>query len=268
MIARTAVRPRYADKSTNAQLLHYIIMFVIQMLIARPVGPPSSRSRARHVRGRRAAALRKLEEMKILRSEPNRGYFLLKSGVELGKRVGLDLNEPEPEDAVFFALASDRLAGKLPGRLSEAELMRLYGLRRGRLLKLLHRVAEEGWIERLPGNGWTFLPALTSREAYEHGYQFRATIESQALLAPSFEIDRRAFAIARNEFFLDALRRVNRLRRLAEYKITVDRSRLPGRSEEHLKILDLLEEGRRQDASDFLRAHILGASAIKSPQVG
>lgn len=249
------------------------------------------------------AALRKLEDMQIVRSEPNRGYFLVKSGAELGKCAGAELTEAEPEDDVYFALAADRLAGELPDRVSEAELMRMYGLPRGRLLKLLHRAAEEGWIERLPGNGWTFLPVLHSREAYEQGYQFRAAIESQALLAPGFDIDARAFAAARseqeeildggfmrlsrdrlfeanarfhemlvaasrNDFFLDALRRVNRLRRLAEYKIAIDRSRLPRQSSEHLKILDLIEAGRRQDASEVLRAHILGASAIKTPQVG
>ena len=250
-----------------------------------------------------AAALRRLEELGLVRSEPNRGYFLLKSGSELSKRAAAALAEPEPEDEAYFALAADRLARKLPDRVSEAELMRLYALPRGRLLKLLHRVAEEGWIERLPGNGWAFLPVLTSREAYEQGYLFRAAIESQSLLTPTFEIDARGFAAARaeqqaildggasrmsrdhlfqvnsqfhemlagcsrNEFFVDALRRVNRLRRLAEYKITVDRSRLPTQSRQHLKILALIEAGKRQEASDFLRAHILGASVIKSPLVG
>ena len=66
-----------------------------------------------------------------------------------------------------------------------------------------------------------------------------------------------------NEFFLDTVRRVNRLRRLIEYRITVDRERLPRQTREHLRFLSLLETGSRDEAAKFLRIHILGASAIK-----
>ena len=69
---------------------------------------------------------------------------------------------------------------------------------------------------------------------------------------------------AHNPFFLDALRRVNRLRRLVEYRITVDRTRLPIQCREHINILTLLEKGLRQEASDFLRTHIEGAGLIKT----
>jgi DNA-binding GntR family transcriptional regulator len=250
------------------------------------------------------AALRQLETMRIVRSEPNRGYFLVKNAQELDRAEALAKRRAgEPEDAHYFAMAEDRLSGRLPDRISENELMRLYGLSRSRLLKILHRIAEEGWIERLPGNGWAFRPVLTSRASYEQGYQFRAVMESQALLLPGFTIDQKAFHAARelqqwlldggyrrasrtelfdansefhemlvrcsgNAFFLDGLRRMNRLRRLIEYRISVDRSRLPLQCREHLHILTLLERGLQQEASDFLRMHIEGASAIKSPLLG
>jgi DNA-binding GntR family transcriptional regulator len=245
-----------------------------------------------------AAALRRLEEMKVVRSEPNRGYFLLRGAHELRAKDLEALEANEPEDEAYFAIAEDRRSGKLAERVSESELMRLYELPRTRLLKVLHRMAEEGLVDRRPGNGWEFRPALTSRESYEAG----AAIESQALLLPSFAIDAKAFRAARdeqrrildggfkrmsrdhlfksnsefhemlmacahNEFFLDAVRRVNRLRRLSEYRITVDRSRLPLQSREHLRILDLIEGKDMSRASDFLRGHILGASAIKSPHL-
>lgn len=249
-----------------------------------------------------SAALKRLEELKIVRSEPYRGYFLAKGASELDKDGTPSLADNEPEDELYFQIAEDRLSGKLADRISENELMRLYNLPRSRLLKILHRIAEEGWVERLPGNGWEFRTGLTSREGYEQAYQFRAAIESQALLLPTFRIDQKAFHAARkeqqaildggfermsrtnlfqinsqfhemlvdcsqNEFFVDAVRRVNRLRRLIEYRVTVDRSRLPLQSREHLHILDLIEAGDRQKASEFLRVHILGASAIKSPQL-
>jgi DNA-binding GntR family transcriptional regulator len=249
-----------------------------------------------------AAALKAMEEMRIVRAEPHRGYFLNKSGKELQNSHALDSMHVEDEDEFYFSIAEDRLNGKLSERISEAELMRLYQLPRSRILKLLHRIAEEGWIERLAGNGWEFKPVLTSRTSYEQSYQFRAALESQALLIPTFKIDKHEFARLRdeqtaileggykrmsrdylfrtnsefheviaswsqNDFFVDALKRVNRLRRLVEYKVTVDRSRFPLQCEEHLRILKLLEQGDRSAASDFLRVHILGASAIKTPQL-
>jgi DNA-binding GntR family transcriptional regulator len=248
-----------------------------------------------------AAALRRLEQMRIVRSEPNRGYFVVKGANDLRLKDAEGL-ESEPEDETYFALAEDRLSGALPARVSENELMRRYDVPRGRLLKVLHRISDEGWVDRLPGNGWEFRATLDSRESYEDGYQFRAAIESQALLLPTYRIDAQAFAEARreqhaileggfkrmsrdnlfransefhemlmacahNEFFIDAVRRVNRLRRLIEYRITVDRSRLPIQCEEHLRILDLIEAGDMRTASDFLRLHILGASAVKSPHL-
>ncbi|MDH2352220.1 GntR family transcriptional regulator [Bradyrhizobium sp. SSUT112] len=245
------------------------------------------------------AALQILEDMKVVRSEPNRGFFLVKSARELPE---IPDSGAEQEDEWYFAIAEDRLSGKLPERVSESELMRRYGLSRTRLLKVLTKIADEGWIERLPGNGWAFGPLLTSRENYQQGYQLRIALEPQALLLPSFKIDRTDFAAARekqqwlldggykrasraeifaanndfhemlmacggNPFFLDAVKRVNRLRRLVEYHITVDRSRLPQQCREHLNILDLLENGLRQEAADFLRVHISGAGLIKIPRV-
>lgn len=249
------------------------------------------------------AALKELEARGIVRAEPNRGYFLAEEAETLANDGGPGPAPPEAEDETYLRIAEDRLAGRLPDRVSEAELMRLYEVPRVRLTKILFRIAEEGWVERLPGNGWEFGPMLTSREAYEQSYQFRAAIESEALLAPTFRIDEAAFAAAKveqsfileeghrtlsraelfransvfhemlvgcsgNDFFLDALKRVNRLRRLIEYRVTLDRSRLPTQSREHLTILDLLAEGQREAASVYLRQHVLGASAIKAPRVG
>ncbi|HEV7318703.1 MAG TPA: GntR family transcriptional regulator [Ensifer sp.] len=248
------------------------------------------------------AALKKLEQMGIVRGEPNRGYFLKVDAANVDTVKPEATPEGEDEDPLYFRIAEDRLAGKLQERVSENELIRLYDVARTRLLKTLHRIAEEGWVERLPGNGWAFRETLTSRRSYEEGYVFRAVIEQQAMLLPSFVADEVAFQKARavqtalgeggyetwsraeifkanndfhemivacsqNEFFLDSIKRINRLRRLIEYRITIDRSRLPRQSAEHLHILDLLEAGRRTEAAAFLYTHIMGASRIKAPQV-
>ncbi|MBB3938126.1 GntR family transcriptional regulator [Aureimonas phyllosphaerae] len=250
-----------------------------------------------------SAALKQMAADGIVRLEPNRGYFLARDAADLAEVSQAAPPAVEPEDAFYAALVEGCLSGELPDKVSESELMRLYDVPRTRVVKTLNRVQNEGWAARRPGNGWEFLPRLMSRESYEEAYQFRAAIESQSLLLPTFRIDAAAFAKARaeqeeilaggfermsrahlfelnshfhemlvgcghNAFFVDALARVNRLRRLLEYRITTDRSRLPLQSKEHLLILDIVEAGDRPRASEFLRAHILGASAIKSPSVG
>ena len=248
------------------------------------------------------SALQNLEGQGIVRAEPNRGYFLAVSSEKIKVEPPKEKPDAVGDDATYFRMAEDRLAGKLEDRVSEAELMRIYNVPRSRLLKVLHRVADEGWIERLPGNGWAFRETLTSRKSYEDGYVFRAVIEQQAMLLPTFELDRDGLArirqlqtelanggyetwsraeifkannefhevlvsFSRNEFFLDSIKRINRLRRLIEYHITIDRSRLPKQTIEHLQILSLIEEGRRNEAAAFLYTHIMGARQIKSPKV-
>jgi DNA-binding GntR family transcriptional regulator len=242
------------------------------------------------------AALKLLLDTGIVFAIQNRGHFVEKSAEKLRELGGWAVDE-EADDA-YFAIAEDRLAGRLPERVSENELMRQYGVSRGRLRSILARGADEGWIARLPGHGWEFLSILTSAQGYEQAYRFRADIETAAVLLPTFQVDAAAFSAARseqkamldgdifrlsrtqlfksnsefhemlvtcsgNQFFADALKRVNRLRRLMEYRITVDRTRLIRQSREHLKLLDLLESGDFQGASTFLRKHILSAWEVK-----
>jgi len=245
------------------------------------------------------AALKALQESGVVRLERNRGFFLEKGVEELENGGhGAGTIPDEGGDEPYLAIASDRLEGKLPERVTENELIRRYGLTRPQAVKIMARIAQEGWAERLPGHGWGFLPILTSREAYEQGYRFRAAIESAALLEPGFQVDRadlaelraeqRAFldgdlrrlprarlfaansgfheriiAWSGNPFFLDALRRVNRVRRLIEYRLTVDRSRLDRQCREHLELLDILESGDLVTAAAFLRVHIGTARQIK-----
>lgn len=237
-----------------------------------------------------SAALKELGEAGIVYSEPHRGYFVAKPIGHLPSPTPAPPVDGEKEQ-LYFQIAEDRLSGRLPDRISENELMRRYGVTRSRLQLLLGQIAEEGWVERLPGHGWLFGSTLNSGEAYARAYQFRAVIESQAILQPAFEVDPVALRNARaeqqnlldgamftlprtrlfeinanfhetivswsnNAFFLDALRRINRLRRLMEYRVGGGRGRLKEQCEEHIALLDMLAADRREDTADFLRKHI------------
>jgi DNA-binding GntR family transcriptional regulator len=59
-----------------------------------------------------------------------------------------------------------------------------------------------------------------------------------------------------NPFFLEAVRRINRVRRLLSYRSMIDRKRYRQQCEEHLQILELLERRKNEHASQALRRHL------------
>lgn len=239
---------------------------------------------------------------------------LQRAGVlSLSERGGFEVADPAAAEAfaaseagsdgseeTYLAIARDRLAGAIPDRISENELLRRYGVTRPRLQALLRRMSEEGWAERLPGHGWRFLPILTSMETYRQSYSFRQAIEPAALLEPGFILDRpvlerhleqqrqlvaggileisavRLFEInsemheaiaecSRNAFFIESLRRVDRLRRLIEYQQNVDRELARARCIEHIRILELLFDGRNAEAAEEMRKHLRALGPLKAP---
>lgn len=242
-------------------------------------------------------ALRELEQAGLLALGASGGFHLADPDRAAGLAYG-PLAEDEGED-VYLAIARDRLAGQIPDRISENELLRRYGVTRPRLQSLLHRMSEEGWADRLPGHGWQFLPVLTSLEAYRQSYRFRQAIEPAALLEPGFQLNapvlerhleqqRRLVAgevatisqvqlfvvssamheaiieCSQNAFFIESLRRVDRLRRLIEYRQSVDREKARLRCAEHVRILELILEGRNPEAAEEMRRHLTALGPLKA----
>src|SRR5262245_10835869 len=101
------------------------------------------------------SALEILERSSLIRREPDKGFFVLAMPSVLGEPI--QNGASTSEDALYLEIAEDRVAGRLPDRVSENELMRRYHLKRGQIVRILRRAAEEGWAERLPGHGWAFL---------------------------------------------------------------------------------------------------------------
>lgn len=231
-------------------------------------------------------AFRILESMSVLEKRPNRGYFLVREADALESQNLQTAGEEE--DGVYTQIVEDRLAGRVPERFTENQFIRRYGVSRNHLVKLLLRMQHEGWLVRLPGHGWEFQPTLSSPEVYDQGYRFRLLVEPAALLEPGYCIAPQTIAMLReqqqamldggilsysrsqafstcvnfhetiiagapNPFFVDAIRRINRLRSLMEYRIPVDRIQ---HCKEHLALLDTLEEGDFPQASRLMHQHI------------
>ncbi|TRW99137.1 GntR family transcriptional regulator [Paracoccus sp. M683] len=243
-------------------------------------------------------ALALLEQAGFLQREPNRGYFVMEqipqSAIDSASAQASDDHEE------YQRLAEDWLTDQLSENVTEQSLRQRYGITKSRLNDILARAAREGWAERKEGYGWRLLPVAKTAEAFDQIYRFRMTIEPAAMLEPGFEINRRALDeqrriqesmldcdIARipaerllangaefheelirmsgNPFYVSALERVNRMRRLMEYRARVDRQRVLVQSSQHLEIIALLERGEVVEASYFLRRHLSDALQRKLP---
>ena len=234
-------------------------------------------------------ALRLLATKQILAHEPNRGYFVANATVPSSESLGLGTRDNASD--LYFRIADDHLHGRLPDPVSEAHLKEVYGIAKAQLNGVLNRIAQEGWAERRPGYGWSFSPMLTTPESLEQTYRVRLALEPAALLEPTYRLDRDTAARCRaaelrllegaietdtpdalhergvrfheaiigasgNPFFLEAVKRINRVRRLLSYRSMVNRKRYRQQCEEHLGILGLLEDERNEEASQALRHHL------------
>ena len=238
-------------------------------------------------------ALGVLHDKGVLHREPNRGYFLATEieapAAQLAEELGLE--DAGSGSGVYFRIADDRLKGLLPDTVSESLLKQRYQLTSAQLQALLHRMAQEGWVQKKPGYGWEFSPMLTTPESLLQSYRMRLALEPAALMEPGYHIAPEVLARCRaaeihlleggidtdtpdqihergvrfhealvegsnNPFFIDAIRRVNRVRRLLSYRSTQDRKRYRQHCQQHLAILDLLEAGRNEEAAQALREHL------------
>ncbi len=238
-------------------------------------------------------ALAFLHDKGVLRREKNRGYFLVKS-VDVANpamRKKLGLAESDAITRAYFAMADDLLKGELPETVSEVLLKTRYELTTSQLQSVLHRIAQEGWAQKKTGYGWTFSDMLTTPDSLLQSYRLRMALEPAALMEPGYRLDPKVIEKCRaaehhlldggietdtpdqlhergvrfheslieasgNPFFIDTIRRVNRVRRLMSYRSMQDRQRYKEHCQQHLHLLDLLEAGRNEEAADTMREHL------------
>jgi len=237
------------------------------------------------------SALQQMADQALLDRHPEGGFAVAAAALAVTPPAR---EEVSARERLYLAIAQDRIDGELPLRISENELLRRYPITRGQLADILRRIVQEGWAERLPGYGWSFVEGLTSPAAYAQSYSFRLLIEPAGIREPGFTLeadelrrcrDEQALLVAGrvfeaspaeifdantrlhetiarcsgNAFILDALRRLNRLRRLIEYRKSVDREQALRRCQEHLQLIDLLLEDRREEAAALLTRHLNSA---------
>lgn len=242
-------------------------------------------------------ALECLVEAGLMRFDRNRGYRL--EGEFDPLPVTLKAYLQEVDDPLYLKLAEARFDGLVPDSVTEADLTRLLDASRGEVAKVLNRVQSEGWVEKEVGYGWRFLPMIDSLDAYDDMYSLRLAIEPAGILSPKFRPDLSQLQALRHEqqaildggyetisgierfesnarfhqtiaqwsgnlFALQTIRRLDQLRRLAEYRQS--RQDLPRQAlaREHLDILSAIEVGDNLLAASLMRQHIEAARRKKA----
>jgi DNA-binding GntR family transcriptional regulator len=240
-------------------------------------------------------ALEHLVEAKVVRYDKNRGYSVLADQGQLPKAMVDQTNAAD--DPLYLQVAEARFKGELPDSVTEADVTRLLDASRSEVRRVLVRAQAEGWAEKDAGYGWTFLPLIDSLEAYDDMYALRIAIEPAGILSPKFRPDMRELQELRSEqqaildgvhqtaterfesnarfheaiaawsgnrFTLQTLRRLDQLRRLAEYRQA--RQDLPrlALAREHLDILAAIEAGDSLTAASLMKQHLSGARLKKA----
>lgn len=234
------------------------------------------------------AAMLGLAEAGILTKVPRRGFFVADAPVQ-GLHVVASVLDSD--DAAFATITNDRFNGSLGTEFTTADIGRRYRLATRQTERVLARMEAEDLIRKRRGRGWEFNELLSSVDAHDQTYRFRMIIEPAAIREPGYRVDpdeipvhRRqqqllvdtgamgipgseiyrintglhefVVAGARNTYLLEAVRRVNRVRRLMEYRLQVDHARIVEQAQEHLALLDLLEAGDTEGAAAFMLEHL------------
>jgi DNA-binding GntR family transcriptional regulator len=238
-------------------------------------------------------ALGILEQAGVVQRQRHRGYFLLQDREAIAANPAAQSHRAGDDIVTrsYFRLAEELLRGELPSQCSEAQLRQRYALTGAQVQALLSRIAGEGWASRKPGYGWEFSTMLTTPDALLQSYRLRLAVEPAALREPGYAIRHEVIERCRavelhlldggietdsadqlharglgfheslveasgNPFFIETVKRVNRVRRLLSYRSMQDRTRYREHCEQHLRILDLLEQQRNAEAAEALAGHL------------
>jgi DNA-binding GntR family transcriptional regulator len=247
-------------------------------------------------------ALQLLEEQGLVRRDHNRGYFVKPLTAQTKALAMKATANGYDGPKAYYDLAEDWVRDAIPEDVTESLLLERYQIGRSELAIVLTRATSAGWIERKPGYGWRLLPVAKTPEAQAQLYRMRLLLEPVAFLEPTFTPDWQAIERLRtdlervrdgahmewpadrlhgigvafhenlmrmsgNPFLHQAVQRVNRMRRLLEYRSMIDRQRVLTETTEHLEILEPLLRGDLVETSFLMRRHVAKALERKQPAI-
>lgn len=243
-------------------------------------------------------ALVTLHEQGYLEQKLNKGFFVTQIAnsdtTEQESFTSQNLEEPSE----YYQLADDWVNYRIPQDITESFVRHKYQLTKTKAIELLNCAARDGWLEPKPGYGWRLLEVAKSKADLEHIYKARAMIEPAALLEPNFKFDAEKLRELKAEqkallkaglenvpvekiiksgwrfheelnrqsqsiIFNRLLKQLNNMRKLIEYQSMIDLKRLEKQIYEHIKIIELIENGEMIDAAFYLKQHLAGSLSQK-----
>ena len=243
-------------------------------------------------------ALVLLSEQNILEQLPNRGFFVLELVQDPSHIHDEVLPLEEPDE--YYRLSEDWLNNAIPNEVTEQFLRTRYNLTKAQVIDILNRAAKVGWAEPKPGYGWRFLDVAKTPETLEQIYKVRSLIEPAALLESTYHHDlsklqrlkkeqqdmlnggidnlpadvllkngirfhEELIKLSGNPLYHMILVQMNNMRRLIEYRSMIDRKRLFKQCAEHIRMIELVEQGNNLEAAHLMKQHLSGSFAHKSP---
>lgn len=235
------------------------------------------------------SAFKLLNEQDVLTRREEEGYFLAEGLDDQGMSLAQQLDTLE--DDLAARILADRKARRLGETHPVSFLVRRYGASRHTVLNALKILQQDGVIDRLVGQAWAFRPILDTANAVDESLQFRLVMEPQAILAPSFTLDRKEAGAIRqqfqaaldngerrigsalflrldvafhslvakcsgNRFARDTLLSHHRLRFITHKDFAITDYRTRSAIKEHLDILDSLENEQFDVAADRMALHL------------
>lgn len=244
------------------------------------------------------SAFKILEENNILTRRQDEGYFLNIASPEQAAEALRRLEDAE--DSLARRILSDRAERRIDDIQSVSALARRYGASRNTVLLALKILSNDGIATQLPGRAWAFLPMVDSPKSISESYDFRLSMEPQAILASGFSLDTKKASLLRtqmedfleadefrttvggfhridsefhnliaecsgNRFVRGALLAHHRLRKASRKGSSISNFRSKQAMIEHVQILDCLELNQFELAADQMVVH-LRRSRIRRPE--
>ena len=234
-------------------------------------------------------ALQILADRLIVTAEPEGGYLL---AIDPASFPGLeDEARPAEETELYNAILRDLSAGRIADSQTVAGLQRRYDASRSAVQNALIKLSEDNLAERAAGQQWLIKQFAIGGDAVAKSFEYRLSCEPLALTLPGFRRDGPAITslrhsmdilramnetnfdqklfertdfdfhmlIARscgNPFMSEALVSHHRRRRSSQPPVHVNAYRLMQSNTEHMQILEQIERGQMDLASDLMRVHI------------
>ncbi len=238
-------------------------------------------------------ALNLMAEKGLLEHRSNRGFAISRPLNAVNSKI-FEAPEEEDDKLLFIAIAQARLERRIPETCTQQELVRMFNTGISVVVRVLRQLSELGLVERKPGNGWSFLPSIDTAQTQLESYQFRLAIEPEALLQKSFKLPRPWISKMRqlhesfreltwhdtlaieffemnadfhqglasasgNRYFAASMERQNNLRRFLNYNWDFGIERVHESIDEHIEILDALEQDDKELAAVLMRRHLMCA---------